>query len=286
MYLIIGIDPGTTTGIAALDLKGNLIKLISIRNGGKAEVIRRILAIGTPSVIATDKKPCPDFVLKIASSFNVHLYVPEKELRHDEKVRIAKERGTKAKNDHERDAYAAAYKAYYEYDNRLRQIDNLKEYSKDEKDYLKNLVLNGHSLSNAVLFLKKPVEEIKEEAEKKPTFKEKTIEEYIERIRELSKKTEELQKALEKEKIERKDLEWEIKKQKSIRAKEIARDKEVVKLNKEIQRLKMQIGLKKSKKPKRKKYAKKEEKKSGRKDLKRLVKNIITEYRDKRKKEL
>ncbi len=247
MHLIIGIDPGTTIGISALDLKGNLIKLISIRNAGKAEAIKQILKIGTPSVIATDKKPCPDSVLKISSSFNIRLFVPEKEFSQYEKNKIIKENNIKVENDHERDAYSAAYKAYYEFDNRLRQIDNL-DYSEEEIDYLKHLILNGHSLNNALLFLEKPIKKIKEEIKEKPTQRKKLIEEYIEQIKQITKENLELKKAIGRIKAEKEQLEWKIKREKNSRKKEIEKDKEVKNLKNGITRLKLHIERKKYKK--------------------------------------
>ncbi len=280
MHLIIGIDPGTTTGICAFNLQGKLKLLISRRNIGKAEIIKYILDIGTPSIIATDKIPCPNSVLKISSSFNVKLYVPDKELSQNEKNRLIKENNIQTENDHERDAYSAAYKAYTEYLNRLRQIDNLNKYNEEEKDKLKHLIINGQSLKNATLFLEKPVENIKQEIKLKPSIKEKKIDEYIFEIKKLSQENQELKKAIEKLKTEKQNLEWEIKKEKSYRKKEIEKDKEVIKLKNQIIRLKLHIENKK--KPKK---VKKKIQKDNRKYLKNLVENIITEYRDKRQKE-
>ena len=281
LHLIIGIDPGTTTGISALNLNGKLIKIINMRNAGKSEVIKQILEIGTPSIIATDKKPCPDSVLKIAASFNIRLFVPKKELSQEEKKRIIKEQNIKVENNHERDAYSAAYKAYHEFSNRLQQIENKIEFIEKERDYLKHLVLNGHSLNNAILFLKKPVENIEKEIKTKPTTKEKTIETFIFEIKTLSNKNQELKKSVERLKIEKTSLELIINHEKNERKKEIEKNKEVIRLKNEIIRLKLYIeNTKKKKKPKKK------QKKDNRKYLKNLVENIITEYRDKRKKEL
>jgi hypothetical protein len=280
LHLIIGVDPGTTTGISALDLNGNLIKIISIRNAGKAEVIKQILNMGKSSIIATDKRPCPEFVLKIAASFNVKLFIPEKEFSQEEKSRLIKENKIKIENDHERDAYSASYKAYFEYANRLRQVNSL-EYSEEEKDYLKHLILNGHSLKNALLFLEKTEEKIKEEIKDKPTKRDKHIEEWIEEIKNITRENQELKKQIQKLKLEKEQIEWEIKKEKNIRKKEIEKDKEVIKLKNEIIRLKLYIESKKNKKKK-----KKIKEEQNTKYLKNMVENIITEYRDKRKKEI
>lgn len=282
MHLIIGIDPGTTIGIAALDLNGNLIKLISIRNAGKSEIIRQILNLGTPSIISTDKKPCPHLVLKISSSFNVKVFVPDKELHQSEKNRIIKENNIKVENNHERDAFCAAYKTYYEFDNRLRQIEKL-EYPDNKKDHLKHLILNGHSLKNAILLLDEPKKETKLQMKEKPTQKIKLMDNWIKKMREISNENTELKKLIDRLNIEKEQLELDIKKERNIKKIEIEKDKEVMRLNNTITRLKLYIQKLKYKKYKK---PKKIPKKDKRKDLKILVENIITEYRDNRKKEI
>ena len=55
--LIVGIDPGITTGIAILDLYGNVVKVCSKRNMGKNEIIRTITNFGHPLIITSDVNP-------------------------------------------------------------------------------------------------------------------------------------------------------------------------------------------------------------------------------------
>ncbi|HZD43509.1 MAG TPA: DUF460 domain-containing protein, partial [Methanomicrobiales archaeon] len=53
-YIIVGIDPGTTTAIAALDLDGNLMDLSSSRQMTMSDIIEHLYHIGKPLVVASD----------------------------------------------------------------------------------------------------------------------------------------------------------------------------------------------------------------------------------------
>jgi hypothetical protein len=152
LYLIVGIDPGTTIGIAALDLNGNLITATSGKEMGKEEAVRNITEIGIPSLIACDVTPIPGTVLKIAAYFNVPVSAPKRELREEDKVRESAGVKGRLLNNHERDAYVAALRGYKEHANRFRHIDTL-EMTAGERDKAKHLLLNGYSLSNALLLV-------------------------------------------------------------------------------------------------------------------------------------
>lgn len=150
LYLIAGIDPGTTIGIAALDLNGSLISVTSGKEMGKEAMVRKITSIGTPSLIACDVSPIPGMVLKIAAYFNVPVSAPKKELREEDKRRKSAAVKEKLLNNHERDAYVAAIRGYREHANRFRQVGSL-SITPGEKDRVKHLLLNGYSLKNALL---------------------------------------------------------------------------------------------------------------------------------------
>ena len=68
-HIIAGIDPGTTIGIAILDLSGRKIATLSASNG-MGEAVSIIEKHGTPSLIACDKMPAPEMVHKVASYFS------------------------------------------------------------------------------------------------------------------------------------------------------------------------------------------------------------------------
>ncbi len=120
-YLIAGIDPGTTTAVALMDLAGNLISIRSKKDWSISEVIEFITEHGKPVIIATDKKNPPDFVSKVRASFNAVLHSPKEDLNVEKKRDLTSE--YKILNDHERDALAAAMDAFNYYKSKFRNIE-------------------------------------------------------------------------------------------------------------------------------------------------------------------
>lgn len=158
-YLIIGIDPGHTVGVAALDLSGHLLHTAHVEGDRPEESARTGLAgaisiiekWGTPSLIATDVRPAPDMALKLAASFNVPLFVPQRPWREEDKRSALKEMAEKldhrssflAENAHERDALSAAIAAWRSEQNLLRKADN-ENLVPAQKERFKHLLLQGY----------------------------------------------------------------------------------------------------------------------------------------------
>jgi len=130
--IIVGIDPGTTTGIAILNLDGEIISTFSKRNFSKADIIEFISNFGRPIVIATDMNPPPETVEKLATSLPAKLFYPDSTLKRKEKSKLIRKLEVRP-NRHEKDALAAAIYSY----KRLKPIINkveqkMKAYTKDE----------------------------------------------------------------------------------------------------------------------------------------------------------
>ena len=119
-YLIVGIDPGTTTEFAALDLDGNLIHLQSSRQMNMSAVIESLYRVGKPLIIASDVQEMPYSVEKIRRAFSAVAYTP----RQDTSVGTKMELTAKYQygNDHERDALSAALDAYRQYRNKFQNL--------------------------------------------------------------------------------------------------------------------------------------------------------------------
>ena len=140
--VIVGLDPGTTVGIAVLSLSGNVLDVFSKRNAKKSEVIKEILKYGRPLIIATDKSSIPKSVEQIASQFGSRIYFPPHEMKISEKETLTKQFSSKIKNDHERDALAAALKAWKKYkDEIFSTYEFLKKIGIDEEYLDENLFL-------------------------------------------------------------------------------------------------------------------------------------------------
>ena len=156
-FIIAGIDPGATVGIALLDLSGKKIATFSSSGGGISEAVKFIEQHGTPSIIACDVNPAPEMALRLASYFSCRIYSPAKEIREEEKRKAAA--GADVRNNHERDAYTAALYAYRQNANNLRQIDALEGLAAQDREKIKHLLLKGYKIRDAFLELSEPVEE-------------------------------------------------------------------------------------------------------------------------------
>ena len=157
-FIIVGVDPGISTGIAALDLRGRPVLALSRRGLDREEVVELIRSHGIPVMIATDVNPAPDFVRKLAGMLRVPLYTPPASLSVDEKREIFEKLAQRypglrrVADSHVRDAFAAAVKAYHYYEAKLRQIDSyLSRISLDiDTEEIKALVIKGKSVAEAV----------------------------------------------------------------------------------------------------------------------------------------
>ncbi|AFL95209.1 hypothetical protein CL1_1006 [Thermococcus cleftensis] len=193
--IIVGIDPGITVGIAAIDLKGNIVALHSERNMPVGEVFRFISEVGHPVVVATDVSPAPGFVEKIARSFKANLFVPRESLRVEEKNELLRGLGIKVEDDHQRDALAAAYKAYLRLKPKLEHIDaKLRDAGLSKKaDEVKALVIQGYNLGEAM----QRVAARREDRRPEPRQEESgsvDVRPYLRKIRELEERIEFLER--------------------------------------------------------------------------------------------
>lgn len=119
--IIVGVDPGTTVGIAALDLDGNLVELKSSRQMSINDWIEEISAVGKPVLVASDVAHMPSSVDKIRRSFHAAGYNPPEDRTQEEKVVICS--GFSYGNDHERDSLAAAIEAYRAWRNKFKNVE-------------------------------------------------------------------------------------------------------------------------------------------------------------------
>lgn len=150
-YLIVGYDPGMNVGLAVLDLDMNPVYITSGRELDRGEISSVLVKLGHPAVIATDKSPPPEMCRKLAASLGAMLYVPERSLSTAEKeVMVADFTGlhpsVSVRNAHERDALAAALKAYSEFQRKLEKLSRkLREmglYEVDLQKYRAKVLLN------------------------------------------------------------------------------------------------------------------------------------------------
>ncbi len=154
--LIVGIDAGTTTAIAVLDLRGNLLGLCSKKNFTQSEQQTYIQNFGQPLLFAVDVVKIPATIEKLAAAFNTRVETPQKNLGRREKsdvVSVFLSKYMRTTEDfHEVSALAAAIFCYNRYENKFRQIERqLSELGFwDRIEEIKRKVIQGISVNRAL----------------------------------------------------------------------------------------------------------------------------------------
>ncbi len=150
--IAVGIDPGTTTAIAALDLDTKKVLFLeSSRELTIAKAISVLLDAGKPVVVGTDKRNVPSFVQKVATKFGAKVVAPVLDLSLIEKRELT--RDYSYKNSHEQDALACAIYAYDRTKFLLEKINKKVKSSQKEQisGKIKGMVIKeGTSFERAV----------------------------------------------------------------------------------------------------------------------------------------
>ncbi|HIP65877.1 MAG TPA: DUF460 domain-containing protein [Pyrodictium sp.] len=178
-YLIVGIDPGMYTAVAGIDLEGRLVFVESRRGMDRLSIIELIYRHGIPVLIASDVKPAPDLVRKLASSLHVPLFEAPRDMRVEEKQELVERflarQGIKIQLDsHQRDALAAAIKAYHSLESKLRQAESyvLKLGLDVDVEAVKAAIVRGASLAEAI---EEEIEKRIAEAEAEPVLQKRVV---------------------------------------------------------------------------------------------------------------
>lgn len=234
MYLIVGLDPGTTTGVAALDFRGRIIDLFSAKDMSMDKVIERLVSVGRVSVVATDVFPVPSAVSKLAAQLGAVVESPDEPLRVDEKIELT--RSYKLDNSHQRDSLAAALATYGRFRNKFQKIESL-----GLGDEVKHLVLRGHPIDEAAKMLEPPFE--KTIVPKHPPVEERPLTAEEQRIRSLEKQNQFLKKHLGEKDRAIKGLNSRMAAERSRYLLEVTRDREVRSRDQYIMSLQSQISV-------------------------------------------
>lgn len=148
-YLIVGVDPGKTAALAFLDLHGEVLYLTSKRFAELSWFVDTIRSVGSPVVVASDKKNPNRLVTELASVFDAVLFAPGSDVLVSKKKDIT--RDIPVENLHERDALSAAKIAYFHYANTLNKAErNARTKNYSDIDRLKALVLKHNSMSEVM----------------------------------------------------------------------------------------------------------------------------------------
>jgi len=259
--LIVGIDPGLTIGLSIMDLNGRILKISSYREASRGQIIREITNYGKPSLICVDVYPYPAYVEKISAVLNSRLYTPRSVMTVSEKNEISRklamQQGVNVKNSHQRDSLASAYKGYAKFRSEFEKIErNYRDvYDKSLRDEIKNLLVKGKTLADAIEEINQSLADVKTVKEKivKPTLKQKPELDVVELKKEFNVLQEQLDwerskntefyseiKVLE-EKLE--NLQFRLDEDKSEYIEKIQREKAYIILENQISHSKERINL-------------------------------------------
>ncbi len=239
-YLIVGIDPGTTTAFAALDLDGNLLHLQSSRQMSMSDVIGALYKVGKPLVIASDVGEMPFTVEKIRRAFSAIAFTPKQDTSVETKMELTEP--FEYANDHERDALSAALDAYRQYRHRFQSLMKRIPPGHD-LDEVRARVIRGQSLEQVIgEMTAKPAVRV---AEVPPAAVDEKHDERVRvldgMVKRLKTYVAELQEEVKARDYEIHRLSSRIRKVHTTRDMELAKDAEVVKRDAVIQSLKKRL---------------------------------------------
>ena len=152
--VIVGIDPGVTTGIAVIDLHGRVLYLGSGKGLDRGSIAEIVTRLGRPVIVAVDVPSPPETVRKIAAMLGASLYTPGEELSVAQKRALASRAlgGRHPEDSHQRDALAAAYRAYTLLQGKLDHVESQVRRLGLEVDVqrIKEAVIRGLTVAEAL----------------------------------------------------------------------------------------------------------------------------------------
>ena len=137
-----------------LDYDGNVVAVESRKNWTPDAFIQS-LSVFSPSIIACDKIPVPKSARLLKSVFSARLYKPVRSMTGLQKAFLT--RDFSVNNEHERDALAAALKAFRSLNNKFKLVDKKAREAgipQSRLALLKRLVLKGTTVEGALKAVK------------------------------------------------------------------------------------------------------------------------------------
>ena len=158
--LIVGIDPGTTTAYAVLDIEGNLLHLYSSKQLDLNSLISETIKLGKVVLVGTDKVKVPSLIEAFATKLGAKTISPDEDLKVEEKRRMTSNHNFA--NEHQQDALASALFVCKQIKPLLDKIDIFIEKGRKHhiKDSIRELVITKKiSIKGAVGLIEKKDEE-------------------------------------------------------------------------------------------------------------------------------
>jgi hypothetical protein len=237
-HVIVGIDPGTTTAVAVLDLDGNVLDTLSTRTADGAAVTEWIIERGRPVVVAADVTPMPETVEKFRRSFDAAGWVPDSDLPVDGKQHRTREEGYD--NDHERDAMAAALYAFDAHEDQFARITRKVPPQFERGEVIARVVAGEESVEAVLADLRDDPPEETEETEHSPrelTEDEREIKRLESRIDRLEDHVEDLRGTISEKDERIAEYREKLERAKSEERREVRERREVTRLQRRNEEL-------------------------------------------------
>jgi predicted RNase H-like nuclease (RuvC/YqgF family) len=241
--VVVGIDPGTTTAVAVVDLDGELLNVTSSRSADTAEVIEWIIERGRPVIVAADVRSMPSNVEKVRRSFDASGWTPDEDLAVVDKKRATSDDEYRLENDHERDAAAAATFAYRDHANVFEKVRHKTPRGVEEDDVLARVLVDEVPVEAAIESVRDDGSDNDDgqEEQREPTEEEKQIRRLEKQVARLKDHVEELEERLDRKNDEIDGLEDELTTARSDKARDVRERREVKRLERKNDELRRKL---------------------------------------------
>jgi predicted RNase H-like nuclease (RuvC/YqgF family) len=241
-HVVVGVDPGTTTAVALVDLDGRVLDVHSTRTADAADVTEWIIERGRPVVVAADVTPMPNTVEKLRRSFDAAGWIPGTDLPVDEKQHRTREHAYD--NDHERDALAAALYAHDAHADQFERVTRKVPRDVERGTVVKRVVAGEESVEAVLADLQdEPGEDDHgdEHLPREPTPEEKRIRRLEDQVERLEDTVAELEDTVERKDDRVAELEAELESARSEERRDVRERREVNRLRRETDRLESEL---------------------------------------------
>jgi len=237
-HVVVGIDPGTTTAIAVLDLDGDVLDVHSTRTADTAEVIEWLIERGRPLLVAADVTPMPETVETFRRSFDAAGWTPDADLPVDEKLHRTRDVGYD--NDHERDALAAALYAHDAHADQFERIARRTPAGIDRGEVIARVLAEEEPVEAAIGALTEDEESVDDDGgpePREPTEEERRIRELERQVERLEGHVEDLEATVSEREATIEEYEEELSEARREERREARERREVNRLQRETDRL-------------------------------------------------
>ncbi|PSP33558.1 DUF460 domain-containing protein [Halobacteriales archaeon QH_10_67_22] len=241
-YVVVGVDPGTTTAVAIVGLDGEVLDVMSTRTADTAAVTEWIIEHGRPVVVAADVTPMPETVEKLRRSFDAAGWTPERDLPVDVKQHRTREEGYD--NDHERDAMAAALGAFDHHTDQFDRIAAKVPPGEDVGPVVARVVAGEESVESVLADLRDDGGEESDDAGHEPneqTPEQRRISDLETQVERLQSHVDRLEATIEDKDEQLDEYEQKLTAARSEQRREARRDREVTRLQRENRRLESEL---------------------------------------------